>query len=90
MSERRNLRAAPVPATTSPLFDAGTTLEEASAILRGVLAGLEDIIEQWAHGWGSGEQNHLRILVDRFDSELTRIEATRDVVYDLGAREARA
>ena len=77
------------PASTKeqgPLFAIATDLEEAAALLRGVLDGLLDATDDYEHP----RRAHLRILLDRFDTELARVEKQMHAVYAMNAGPGKA
>jgi hypothetical protein len=69
------------PKERGPLFAVATDLEEAAALLRGVLDGLEQAIDVYPEP----RLTHMRILLDRFDTELARVETQMRAVYALNA-----
>jgi hypothetical protein len=69
-----------------PLFAIATDLEEAAALLRGVLDGLQEATDDYEHPRSS----HMRILLDRFDTELARVEKQTHAVYALNAGTGKA
>jgi hypothetical protein len=64
-----------------PLFAIGTDLEEAAALLRGVLDGLERAMDEYPEP----RLTLMRILLDRFGVELARVEKQMHAVYAMNA-----
>jgi hypothetical protein len=74
------------PKAQGPLFAIATNLEEAAALLRGVLDGLEKAIDVYPEP----RLTLMRILLDRFDTELARVEKQTHAVYAMNAGTGKA
>jgi hypothetical protein len=74
------------PEAQGPLFAVATDLEEAAALLRGVLDGLEKAIDVYPEP----RLTLMRILLDRFDTELARVEKQTHAVYAMNAGTGKA